>query len=62
MSKYRNWVLPAFACLAMGFQCEEDYPEPEYSHIFQEALSLTPYKKAYAVGDTLWVGTNIQGK
>ncbi|RDV17046.1 hypothetical protein DXT99_00565 [Pontibacter diazotrophicus] len=61
ISKFRYLVLAVFSCLTMGLQCDE-YVEPEYSHIIQETLSLTPYKKTYNVGDTNWVETNLTGK
>ncbi|GAB3530392.1 hypothetical protein GCM10027443_10890 [Pontibacter brevis] len=57
-SKFRYLVLAVFSFLTMGFSCEE-YVEPEYTHIIQETLTLTPYKKTYKVGDTIWIETNI---
>lgn len=58
ISKFRYLILAVFSCLTMSFSCEE-YVEPEYSHIIQETLTLTPYKKTYKVGDTIWIETNI---
>ena len=39
----------------MGFQCRKDYPAPIPSYEYTEKLTLTPYKKTYAVGDTIWI-------
>lgn len=47
-----------FSCVAlttMGFRCEKDLPVPSPSYEFEEMLTLIPYKKTYAVGDTIWV-------
>jgi len=44
-----------FALLTMGFHCYRDYPPIKPTYEFIEKLSLTPYKKTYAVGDTIWV-------
>jgi hypothetical protein len=42
--------------LTMGFQCgKEDYTVPAPTYEYAEKLSLTPYRKTYAVGDTIWV-------
>jgi hypothetical protein len=43
------------ALLTMGFQCEKDYPALTPAHEYAEKLTLTPYKKSYLVGDTIWV-------
>lgn len=39
----------------MGFQCEKLYTIPVPTYEFTEKLSLTPYKKIYAINDTIWV-------
>ena len=39
----------------MGMQCGKDYSEPDLKYKFLEKLTLTPYKKIYAIGDTIWV-------
>ena len=39
----------------MGFQCQKDYPALTPTYEYAEKLMLTPYKKRYAVGDTIWV-------
>jgi len=39
----------------MGFQCEKLYTVPVPTYEFTEKLSLTPYKKIYAINDTIWV-------
>src|SRR6478736_1634253 len=43
------------ALFTMGFRCGKDYPEPMASYGYSEKLTLTPYRKTYAVGDTIWV-------
>ncbi|GHA75263.1 hypothetical protein [Pontibacter akesuensis] len=55
---YRYLVLAVFSLFAMSWQCGE-YAEPDYTHIIREKVDLYPYKKAYAVGDTIWIDTNI---
>lgn len=62
MRKYQRLLVAAFICLTMGFQCGDDLPEPEPANIFRETLSLTPFKKSYKVGDTIWVDTNLNSK
>jgi hypothetical protein len=44
-----------FALLTMGFQCHKDYPAPTPTFEYAEKLTLAPYKKTYALGDTIWV-------
>lgn len=39
----------------MGTQCGKDYTEPDPKYNFLEKLTLTPYKKIYKLGDTIWV-------
>jgi hypothetical protein len=39
----------------MGFQCYKDYPVPMPTYEYAEKLTLIPYKKTYAVGDTILV-------
>ena len=45
-----------------GFQCHKDFrpSPPEYE--FAEKLSLSPYKKTYALNDTIWVQFQTNGK
>lgn len=43
------------ALLTMGFQCGKDYPIPTPTYEYAEKLTLSPYRKTYAVGDTIWV-------
>ncbi len=43
------------ALLTMGFQCDKDYPALTPTYEYSEKLTLTPYRKTYAVGDTIWV-------
>lgn len=44
-------IFLGLALLTMGFQCDKDVP----AYRFAEKLSLSPYRKSYAVGDTIWV-------
>ena len=46
--------LPA-VLLILGFQCQNESPEPLPAYDFTEKLTLTPYKKIYEVDDTIWV-------
>lgn len=46
----------------MGFQCEDEPAEPEPANIYKETLSLTPFKKSYTVGDTIWIETSLNDK
>ncbi|HXI01284.1 MAG TPA: hypothetical protein VNI52_13535 [Sphingobacteriaceae bacterium] len=39
----------------MSFQCNKDYTLPNPAYEYTEKLSLTPYRKTYAVNDTIWV-------
>ena len=40
----------------MGFQCNKDvYPASTPVYEYTEKLTLTPYKKVYAINDTIWV-------
>lgn len=39
----------------MSFQCDKDYPALAPTFEYTEKLTLMPYKKIYAVGDTIWV-------
>ena len=39
----------------MGTQCGKDYVTPDPTYKFLEKLTLTPYKKIYSIGDTIWV-------
>lgn len=57
--RHRYLILAVVSCLTMSVQCEDGYVEPAYKYIIQETLSLTPYKKTYTIGDTIWVETNI---
>ena len=43
------------ALLTMGFQCHKDYPAPSPIYEYSEKLTLAPYKKAYAINDTIWI-------
>lgn len=45
------------ALLTMGTQCDKDdyLPPLKPSYEFAEKLTLTPYKKVYGIGDTIWV-------
>lgn len=61
MKKYKNLLVAVVICLTMGFQCEDYAPEPEPANIYKETLSLTPFKKSYNLGDTIWIETNING-
>ena len=62
MKKYRYLLVAVVVCLTMGFQCDEYPPEPEPTYIFKETLSLSPFKKSYSVGDTIWIGTSLNDK
>lgn len=44
-----------FSILIMGFQCERDMFVVKPLYEFSEKLSLSPYKKTYVVGDTIWI-------
>ncbi|OGX81567.1 hypothetical protein BEN47_19195 [Hymenobacter lapidarius] len=48
-------VVASLAFSTIGFQCEKEYPKPEPVYSFTEKLTLTPYKKVYAVNDTIWI-------
>lgn len=39
----------------MGFQCSKEYPTPTPTYAYAEKITLTPYRKTYAVGDTIWM-------
>ena len=47
-----------------GLQCDkyEGYADIEPEHRFKEKVSVLPYKLTYAVGDTVWLRVNIEGK
>ncbi|MBC5994175.1 hypothetical protein [Pontibacter cellulosilyticus] len=63
MKKYRYLLVAVVICLAMGFQCGDDYPpDPEPANIYKETLSLTPFQKSYNLGDTIWIETNLNNK
>ncbi|MHA6248627.1 hypothetical protein ACXYMU_11860 [Pontibacter sp. CAU 1760] len=63
MKKYRYLLVAVIVCLTTGFQCEDDYPpEPEPANIYKETLSLAPFKKSYALGDTIWIETSLNDK
>ena len=48
--------LAGIALITMGLQCGKEFP-PQIIPVYQyaENLTLTPFKKTYAVGDTIWV-------
>lgn len=49
-------VVASMTLMTMGFQCEKgDYVESKIDYQFSEKLILAPYKKVYAINDTIWV-------
>ena len=49
-------IFISMALFAISFRCEKgDYVEPKIDYHFSEQLTLTPYRKVYAVNDTLWI-------
>jgi hypothetical protein len=52
------------AFLSLAVQCGDDSPVPEPGHLpqFMEEVSITPFKKEYKVGDTIWLETLIPDK
>lgn len=48
-------LLLAGSLLTMATECRKEYPPQIPVYEFTEKLNLTPYKKIYAVGDTIWV-------
>lgn len=61
-------VYPYLLLLALPFlqgtQCNKDVDQRyvENEHVFNETVTLAPYRLDYAVGDTLWLRVNIPGK
>lgn len=41
--------------IVMGTQCRKDVEYPSPKHCFKEKVQLTPAKKLYNVGDTIWI-------
>jgi len=48
-------VITIGSILISGFQCYRNYPIYKPTYEFTEKVSLTPYKKIYAINDTLWL-------
>lgn len=49
-------VLICTAILTMSLQkCNRDDPTPTPTYDFAEKITLTPYKKTYAINDTIWL-------
>ena len=50
------FTLAGVALITMGLQCRKEFP-PEIIPVYQyaEKLTLTPFKKVYAIDDTIWV-------
>ncbi|HEY5327449.1 MAG TPA: hypothetical protein VIJ27_10655 [Mucilaginibacter sp.] len=50
------FTLAGVALVTMGLQCRKEYP-PEIIPVYQyaEKLTLSPFKKVYAIDDTIWV-------
>ncbi len=57
MKKQTPLILTALSIVlvTMGFQCGKEYIEVKPAYRFVEKLTLTPYKKVYAVNDTITV-------
>ena len=48
-------IFLSVALMTMSFQCNKEYPDLITAYEYTEKLTLTPYKKTYAVNDTIWV-------
>ena len=48
-------IVSGFSMLIMGFQCYKAYPIYKPTYEFAEKISLAPYKKVYAINDTIWL-------
>lgn len=50
------FTLAGVALITMGLQCGKEFP-PEIIPVYKyaENLTLTPFKKVYAIDDTIWV-------
>jgi hypothetical protein len=50
------FILAGVALTTMGTQCDKEFPPP-IIHVFKyaEKVTLTPFKKVYAVNDTIWL-------
>ncbi|MHA4847642.1 hypothetical protein ACX0G7_25980 [Flavitalea antarctica] len=55
MSKYLSYLTTIFCLMVItGFQCDKEEPAPP-KQSFVERMALTPAKKVYHIGDTLWL-------
>lgn len=48
--------------VSTGFQCYRDFKPSPPEYEFAEKLSLSPYKKTYALNDTIWVQFQTNNK
>jgi len=48
-------AIAGIVLMFMNFQCRKDYVPIQPLYTFQEKLSLVPYKKVYAINDTIWI-------
>lgn len=48
--------------LTLGFQCHNESPAPVPAYEYAEKLTLAPYRKAYAINDTIWVEFQTEDK
>lgn len=51
------FTLVGVALITMGLQCRKENFPPEVIPVYQyaEKLTLTPFKKIYSIGDTIWI-------
>lgn len=49
------FALLGVALLTMGVRCQKDFPLPTPKYEYVAQLTLTPYKKIYAINDTIWM-------
>ncbi len=65
MKKYKpiyTILLSSISLMLCAFQCGEDVVEPEQSEVPTMLLKVTPNKKEYKIGDTLWITSDVSSK